>query len=88
MLVRLLVLIALAFSLGEVRDADTVEQISFLEVEPEVGAELIAIEHSLAASPPRQLGMPPEHLAVAPLSMDAGRVFRPPRAGRPHPFTA
>jgi hypothetical protein len=79
-LVRLLVLFALAFTLGEVRDDASPDQISFLEVEPEVGAELIVIEHSLAAALPRLLGMPPEYLALPRSSMDAGRVFRPPRA--------
>lgn len=81
MFVRLLVLIALAFSLGEVRDATEASdrQVSLFEVEPELGADPIVIEHSIEFVLPRVLGVHRENLALPPCSMDAGRVFRPPR---------
>lgn len=79
--VRLLVLIALALSLGEVRDAtDTMnQQVSLLEVEPELNADPIVIEQSIVYVLPRSLGVYRENLALPPCALDAGRVFRPPR---------
>jgi hypothetical protein len=79
-LLKLLVLIALAFSLGEVHDAMQVtEEVSFVEAEPEPQQETITAEWAGANAVPRHRGALPENFVLPPRSLDAGRVFRPPR---------
>lgn len=79
-IVKLLVLVALAFSLGDTRAATNVpDQVSLLDVEPEAGVELLVIDHAIARALPRQI-LPLAELSVLfPRSLDEGGVFRPPR---------
>ncbi len=79
-IVKLLVLVALAFSLGDTRDASNVaDQVSLLDVEPEAGSELLVIDHAIVRALPRQILPLAEAFVLFPRSLDEGGVFRPPR---------
>jgi hypothetical protein len=76
----LLVLVALAVSLGDTRDATSVpDQVTLLETELESGSEMVVIDAPIARAVPRQIAALAEILARPPRPLDAGRVFRPPR---------
>lgn len=79
-LVKLFVLVALALSLGGVRDATlVVDEVSILEVEPEPLTEAIEVAYDVAHALPRHLATHAEIFVSPPRSFDAGGVFRPPR---------
>jgi hypothetical protein len=78
-IVKLLVLVALAFSLGDLRDATQItDEVSLLEAEPDAEPESIVVDSSITRAIPRQVALH-ENLVAPPRSLDAGRVFRPPR---------
>jgi hypothetical protein len=79
-LVKLLVLVVLAVSLGGLRDATlVVDEVSILEVEPEPVSEVVHVEYDAPHARPRHLRTLAEILLSPPRSFDAGGVFRPPR---------
>jgi hypothetical protein len=82
-IVKLLVLVALAFSLGDLRDATQVaDEVSLIESEPtaDVTPDVVIAGYTFARSLPREVGMLPDVIVFVPRSRDAGRIFRPPRA--------
>ena len=85
MLVRLLVLIALAVALGELREAAEVVdsiagQVSLIEAEPEPASDSIVVTHPLVLARPPSVGVHARAVSPPACSMDASGVFRPPRS--------
>ena len=83
MFVRLLVLIALAFSLGDLHDetevVDQVSQVSLLEHEPEIADPTFPIETSITRALPWRAYTLAEIFVLPSLAFDAGSIERPPR---------
>ena len=75
-------LIALAFSLGEVRDDGVghADQVSLFEVETDLSPALAVEAHTIVRPVPPLAGTLPEIVDDMPCSRPAGMIFRPPRA--------
>lgn len=85
-IVKLLVLVALALSLGDLRDGTRIntqvtDEVSLLEAElSDPAPEPILVEHPISHIVPRRLVVLPDLLELPPRLPDTGRVFRPPRS--------
>ncbi|MGE0401142.1 MAG: hypothetical protein AB7T06_30815 [Kofleriaceae bacterium] len=76
----MLVLLALAFSLGQTRDATQItDEITVLETELDASNDTAPVERVVTRAVPREMRALAENFVLPPRSLDAGRVFRPPR---------
>lgn len=86
-LVKLLVLVSLAFALGDVRHellvADAVEladELSLAGTDSDVALDVFVMEPAITRALPSPHVVLVQTFIHPPLSFDASRVFRPPRA--------
>ncbi len=82
MVIRLLLLIALAFSLGDLHDESEVldhTSVSLLEHEPELADPVFSVETSITCAVPRCAFTLAEIFVLPPLAFDSVRIERPPR---------
>lgn len=81
MVVKLFVLVCLAFSLGELRAAtDVPDEIAMLEAEPsDPPLDPLEVPHAIVQSVPDQVGVLPEISTTVPPLRDTAMLFRPPR---------